>query len=251
MLFGFISGISPCISSIREQFSMAIDSPTTVIKNVLEFIGYTYPYMLFAVLISCFVFFLAFLAFPIAISYIGTYSGFDRPNRSKIIEIGEILICYFLLTLPVALTVLSLIQFEYNEKRIIIFLGVVIAFLVSLRLLANPTKTTLKYIFWIKNTSYLTTREIEQIKLFRERVLSFYLSLIEGATFILLISLILIPSFNQKFSDITNLVCRNPIGLIAILGSYSITLILSTILCEIILKWWEPIDIDAISFYTN
>jgi hypothetical protein len=196
------------------------------------------------------------------ISRLGIY------HKSKVISpiLGEsywqrrkkVFFCYFVLIIPVYATIIYLID-PPNELIPIAFyvtLPLVVAYLVSLRVLANPTKRGVFQHWILKTVSASETKKRELILgTIKERVISFYFALTEVTIFILLIKYVFKvisykdptnawePFLMPIITYIDLYVPSSPIDIFTLfLGAFFGSLVISTMFGEYILNRWEPID---------
>lgn len=116
------------------------------------------------------------------------------------------------------------------------------AFLLSLRLLANPRRDMRIFIY--KNIS--TEEEIRKIRFFKEQIISFYFSFIASTIAIFYFASCFTAMRYNGFAVLSVLISFAPtmdtLSVIILLTIEVFSIIFLTYLGEIYLKWYEPID---------
>jgi len=206
---------------------------------------------------------ISLLAISQAVSHIGIYHKLKKSETNEgeafWTKVCRVLWWNCILTIFIFITIVNIIQpsteilqnyssFSQNDLAFLCATILIPGYLLSLRLLANPGN-------WVKNFPYygrLTQSDIiiESIKIFKERVLSFYFSLI-GVVFIYivikflyegLINISVGASADQFTSNFTGIYIPHPSIVIIGILPYLIALALVTIMGELILKYAEPIE---------
>jgi len=197
-----------------------------------------------------------------ALSHIGIYHKLKINGTENgepfWIKVRKVLWWNCILTIFIFITIVNIIQpsteilqkdpyFTQNDIAFLCATMLIPGYLLSLRLLANPGKWIINFPFRGRFTQ--SDAISESVKIFKERILSFYFSLI-GIVFMYLVIRYIYDgtigiaagiSPEQTFSNIIDVyVPHLPILLIGILP-YLIALILTTIIGELILKYAEPI----------
>jgi hypothetical protein len=218
----------------------------------IEIVASTFAIVVFSIF--------SLLAISQAISHIGIY----HKLKNSVTGIGETFwtkVCKvfkwnFLLTIFIFFTIINIIQpstdsvqkfpsFTQIDVAFLCATMIIPGYLLSLRLLANPGD-------WIINLPFkgrFTQSETftESVKIFKERILSFYFSLIGVVFMYILIKFlyegVISVSNTDVFSSnfIADYIPHLPILIIALIP-YLIALALTTIVGELILKYAEPIE---------
>lgn len=170
---------------------------------------------------------------------------FGETQRERFLKVYW---CYLRLTLPVYISVIYILEPtpEQLTGAFIISLPMIISFLVSLRIISNPTKHgLLKFksidLFYVtpeaKKAAYNTIKE---------RMLSFYFALIEATLFYFFMRYVfyLWNESPKTFESFIALISPNTSipAFISFLIAYLIALFISAGISEGILRIWEPID---------
>jgi hypothetical protein len=159
----------------------------------------------------------------------------------------------------------TIIQFK-NAITVIDIINVIItsivicpAFLLSLRLLANPVKKIPRWqgllapLNWILPIQYLSrpNANFEQIKQIKERIIAFYFSIITTVWFtLIIIYAYVVILWNTTFFDkvqkyfIPAIFSIDPVSIISLVVIFMITLFITSLIGETFLKNYEVIDIN-------
>ena len=253
IIIEYILNILPWIISIKSSLFHQYIEPylyqtVDVVTKPLIF----YPMFLIIAIGLAYLFYITLIYMSKWTTFLGNYSS--QTSKTKIFKY------YLFLTFPVYITVLSFLN-PTSEEFYLAFLTacpIIIGYLLSLRFLANPTCKTIQinrqgckiWEFW----KYIKiVREIEpffllypdrvKLKLFKERVISFYFSLTEAAIFVYFMNYIFKAiNATSPMELIKELIPPIRIDLlVTLLASYLLALFVAAIFGEYFLKKLEPI----------
>jgi hypothetical protein len=159
----------------------------------------------------------------------------------------KIIICYAALSLPAYLTVLSLVQLASPPKisDYIWIFAIMLSFLISVRLLANPTTPIFK--FWYRKhfleKTPITESEKKTICYIKDQVVSFFAALIIGGIFIDVIGIFFSESQAKLISNLNGLIASTD-NLIVFFIVYLIGLFILGFFSEWLLEYTQVIVVD-------
>lgn len=143
---------------------------------ILATAGWLYVIDIIIALCLLYIFYVIFHMVLRLTNYLGQYHRVTGLNRVKYRL--KIIICYGALTVPVYLAVLSLIQLSSSPKLMdyVVLFPVVLSFLISLRILANPTITLFKFSY--RESPFdplpISPEEKNTIRYIKKQVTSFF-----------------------------------------------------------------------------
>ena len=201
---------------------------------------------------------------------------FGEPIREKI---RIVFILNFWISVPLFLTLLFLFNTFTTptlqpqnatsplDLPFLLALSIVPAFLLSLRILANPTRRgiftfdeafssnfsdlmsyLLNYSKYGKTTQVIgemisVNERINRIRSFKEQVISFYFSFVGSALILLYLFILLqIEKTKGTFDPLSTFFPMDPIISILMIFAGVLSILIVTIIGELYLKWAEPID---------
>jgi hypothetical protein len=201
------------------------------------------------------------LAFPIAyiffivltiiyrvVSYLGNY----RKN-----DFLRVFGCNAFLTAPIYLTIWTILQ-PKNYELIAFFISsliIIIAFLLSLRFLSNPTVNGFIKLYDVWDNTAIPNPTKEKIKRLKENVIGFYFSIIVVGIFYVIMFWLFNTFKPTSLSQPniceceSNLIWETPLPPIPIeatlvfIGGYILALFVATALLEVYLRKYKPIKI--------
>lgn len=196
-----------------------------------------------------YLFYVSFFYIFRIVSSLSEYQKIGNTTSDRIWHVVEIFLKYLVLTIPAYLTIIQLVNPPINLLTFIFLSPITISYLISLRLLANPTKKGLFRLYSGSKFSKLSN-ENQQIMVnqFKTNVTSFYFSLTEAAIFIFIIITAFQNFDPQKINQLFNLETIvnvfNVVNLTIfsiILLVYVVSLIIAAVYGEALLESWEPI----------
>ncbi|MFA5212743.1 MAG: hypothetical protein WC406_05390, partial [Methanoregula sp.] len=188
-------------------------------------------------------------------------TSFRKLFKVYVVEVQLSLLIFIVIFFLVA----TIIQFKdtitANDILNIIISSIVIcpAFLLSLRLLANPVKKIPRWqglltpLNWVFPVHYFARpyANFEQIKQIKERIVSFYFSLVVTVLFTLIfIYVYFVVTWNTTFFDkiktyfIPAIFSIDPFSVIILLVIFLTTLFITSLIGESFLKYFKVIDIN-------
>jgi hypothetical protein len=239
--------LNKIVFNLTEVFNSVILRVSGYITIPIEILAIYVIILIFAIPIA-YLFFLVLYFFYQIISYTGKYRGNN---------FWQIFGCNIVLTIPIYLTIWTILQPKDNEIFAFFFssLIIIIAFLLSLRFLSVPTKRGFIKLFEVWENTAIPDKAKAKIGLFRDNVIAFYFSIIAVSIFYVIIFWIfdlLKPIFSNSQSASCNCTSNPiwetplpPIPLVDILifiSGYILALFIGTKMLEYYLERSIPID---------
>jgi hypothetical protein len=216
---------------------------------------------LFLTIVASFLFFLIIWIVFYSISYLGIYkklntedplngeSFFQKIKNTYLLNAFLsifllLVVIYFLYPSDIAtnsdltskMTIFAEIDYTY-----ILSIAFIPAYLLSLRILANPTIN----VFYISIIEYYThpSDKIQFIKSFKNGAISFYVSLTIGALIYLFLKLMQASMNHQLEAEMSKFHSHfDSIFTLVLITMYLIILFVTTVIGEYILKWYQPYE---------
>src|SRR5208283_2310322 len=213
--------------------------------SLLAASGWLYPIVIIIAILLVYVFNCVFHIVLRLTNYLGEYQktplGFERTKYRL-----QIIVCYAALSFPVYLTVLSLVQLSPQPKIVdyIWIFAIMLSFLISIRLLANPTIPVFR--FWYRRNPFeqttITDHDRETIHYIKDQVISFFAALIIGGIFIDVIGIFFSDSQAKLTSNLNGLTASTD-NLIVFFIVYAIALFILGLFSEWFLEYTQVIEV--------